>query len=1316
MRELSTQQRERGIGARLRSLIIAPILLIIGFAMLAIPNATQTQAVADWAASDISKPTGFGDTELPATITMNMDFWDHTWNETAFAPGNCGGSDTNTSAATTGLVQNELNADGFPMHTVASGTRCKISSTSNLQDDWYGGGVRSGASYYSYPLTLTRGAGNVYSFDSGAFFPLNGRALGNPIKDQCQSGGNYQYCNGATANYTANNFGFAGRLETQFNLDADRTGNLSFDFTGDDDVWVFIDGKLVLDIGGIHSGVNGRFIIDEDGSVFVNGSTTALMTLSDGVHDFSFFITERNPTGSNFRMTTKLLTPKLAVEKSSQIRGELVTYTVRVYDKTGSTTTAPTITKLADWMNYTNQLKSRGEWAEFNKTYVNPSVLDGVDISAILYKVCDQDNICGAIQTATINPTTHEIAGGVQMIAGGYVEFTYDVDFGDAKIPADEDTIFNKVFVYGGIKQGDNMIGAGAFSEDSAIETILSDVEVKKEVALQEIDGCAVTNLTECDFYDAIEAKYGQTAIFKITVTNNGAAPAINMPMRDSMNLPLAGILYSASGTEIGALPYDGEIKLIAGVDDKPNNVATYYYITEGVMSLGDYINTFEVYSQNKISGSKVWHGDSAKITGKSTDNPTTRDVEEGLKIVYRYSGGAETGKDACMIDKGAMLVGTPVTIETDYTKSGCTSELADGYSSEGILNPNQIIIVEGDNLVIVLLPAIDYTVTYAYQDTETCVIPTNAPPVPVDGNTYNVGDIVIVASKPTLPGYTFNGWLSGDFNMPASNVTIQGCWVAKADTSYKIEHYWVDKDGNAVIHETDNRVGVTGTTVNATVNSYTGYTYVPGYNSGSNVEIKSGSIAGDGSLTLKLYYTINAYSLTIHYVYTDNTSAFPDYGPTTVYFNELYAITSPSKTGYTASLTTVSGTMSNHDEEITVVYSVNEYNYVIKYYYDGVEDTLKQVAGMADYGSEITTYAPQLPVGYELDRTENLPLTISEDESENIIRVYYKRSSFAYTVEYYYYDVYDNNYVIDNGKTDVKSALFNDTITSYTDKPIYGYKFDSDTAPLTITVDPESNVIRVYYIPDYEQTKDLTYTVEYYRDDVRDTTATQTVTETVWVLAGSNTMTVNASNINTTNKYPGYKLNADKTIVPTTIESGGVIKVYYETIVVPPLTPPITPVVIFTPVVTPTEEEEVIPTPTPEPEPYVYTPPAQSNGEVLGAHDDRYWALLNLLLTIGTVLASIIVLILYFVKRKDEDEEEEDEDEEQIKRHGIVRLLSIVSAAAAVIAFILTEDWTLPMRWVDKWTLLMVLIAVIQIVVVFLARKKRTDEQSDKK
>ena len=66
----------------------------------------------------------------------------------------------------------------------------------------------------------------------------------------------------------------------------------------------------------------------------------------------------------------------------------------------------------------------------------------------------------------------------------------------------------------------------------------------------------------------------------------------------------------------------------------------------------------------------------------------------------------------------------------------------------------------------------------------------------------------------------------------------------------------------------------------------------------------------------------------------------------------------------------------------------------------------------------------------------------------------------------------------------------------------------------------------------------------------------------------------------------------------------------------------------------------------------------------------------------------------------------------DDIKKKGGWRLASIIPAVAAVIAFILTENMRLPMVLVDKWTLLMVVIALVQLLVAYFSKKKTEEPE----
>ncbi len=138
----------------------------------------------------------------------------------------------------------------------------------------------------SKPVTLALNReedSNVYTFDDrydpvysqkGGFFPINNELWGNSPGQ-------------------SKNYGFTFELATEF-IYKPGTGQ-TFSFRGDDDVWVFINGKRVIDIGGVHSAV--AQIVYLDRLLNLNPNQT---------NSLRFFFAERHTTLSNFRIETTI--------------------------------------------------------------------------------------------------------------------------------------------------------------------------------------------------------------------------------------------------------------------------------------------------------------------------------------------------------------------------------------------------------------------------------------------------------------------------------------------------------------------------------------------------------------------------------------------------------------------------------------------------------------------------------------------------------------------------------------------------------------------------------------------------------------------------------------------------------------------------------------------------------------------------------------------------------------------------------------------------------------------------------------------------
>lgn len=115
-------------------------------------------------------------------------------------------------------------------------------------------------------------------------------------------------------------YGFGMRLDVEFQLTDDgmikENVPMQFHFSGDDDVWVFIDGKLALDLGGLHSRRAGTIdfankeVTYEKEYTAISGEkpdTNFLKDLEPGAHTLTMYYLERGGNDSNCEITFNLL-------------------------------------------------------------------------------------------------------------------------------------------------------------------------------------------------------------------------------------------------------------------------------------------------------------------------------------------------------------------------------------------------------------------------------------------------------------------------------------------------------------------------------------------------------------------------------------------------------------------------------------------------------------------------------------------------------------------------------------------------------------------------------------------------------------------------------------------------------------------------------------------------------------------------------------------------------------------------------------------------------------------------------------------------
>ena len=482
-------------------------------------------------------------------------------------------------------------------------------------------------------------------------------------------------------------------------------------------------------------------------------------------------------------------------------------------------------------------------------------------------------------------------------------------------------------------------------------------------------------------------------------------------------------------------------------------------------------------------------------------------------KIEYYFDGQI----DDSLTETGEAIEDKVIDSYTDKVKDGYVFEKTENY-------PLTISTNEEENIIKVYYKAredLSYKIEYYYDgiiDDEKTIIVENV----------RFGTVISEFTNKAIEGYQFEKTENYPLTVSTDNEAnvIKVYYTIRKDLYYTVNYY---EQGTENKLSTSKEVG--GNTYNAVITEEP--IDIKGYN---KVSDRAQSIVigvNEEENVINFYYTKRTdLSYTVNYIEQGTNEKIADSKQVD---NQTF------KDSVTEETIEISGYYAVEPTEQTITIEVEnniinfyyqkrtDIEYTVEYYYDNKLDNDKTEIYTATFKDVIEEYEDKNITGYKFEKTENLPLTIVADEKDNVIKVYYVKDTFKYTVQYYY------DGILNEENTEEYTATFQDKITEYEDKNITGYKLDkTENLPLTVTENAENNIIKVYYVKDQ-----FSYTVEYYYDNVKDEALTENYTATYQDVIESYIDKVK----------DGYRLKKVEGMPLTITENSdnNVIRVYYE-------------------------------------------------------------------------------------------------------------------------------------------------------------------------